>query len=680
MNDNQTVLESWKEIAAYLQRDITTVRRWEKREVLPVHRHTHESRASVYAYPSEIDAWRAGRGVASEPTPELFWRWPALTATMLLCLVMAGNGIRPETASAQQSTGKAVRQVWVTRPSEEPGYQTPFSADGRYAAYTDWETGDLGVRDLLNGTNRLLTQANRGGDYAESPIFSSDSSRIAYTWFDSKEHRNELRVIPREGGNPRALFSSTASTDEYVQPRAWTPDGKRLLVVHTLADRTSRLAMLSIEDGSINPIKSIGWLRPQATLSPDGRYIAYDLPAGGDNQARDIFVLATDGSQEAKIVENPGNDELPLWSPDGSQIVFFTDRTGSYSLWTVPVKDGKPAGPAEMVKPEIGQFSTAGMTRGGVLYYVRSGLANPNIYSAGLGPDMRIAKAPELAVDTFVDANNGPAISPDGAHLAYISFRPGPQEPALIVRTLATGEEHTVPAKTPHRMIFGYGPMWFPDGRSVLVLSRDGQRPAVSFHRVEVDSGDSRLLHRTAERIQGYKLSPGGKTLFFTEVTGQSKPTTRLVRFDLDSGREQELRSAAWHIAVAVSPDSRQLAFLVQDDDGSSYLAIMPAAGGEAREVYRGAAWDDRSRYNTLAWTPDQRYLMFVRGSSENGPNVLWRVPAAGGRAEEMGLSMVARIHSPQIHPDGKRIFFSANANYPNEVWALENFLPKAAK
>src|SRR6266700_7977184 len=49
-------LDSWKEIAAYLKRDESTVRRWEK-EGLPVHRHTHKRKATVYAQKSEIDAW-----------------------------------------------------------------------------------------------------------------------------------------------------------------------------------------------------------------------------------------------------------------------------------------------------------------------------------------------------------------------------------------------------------------------------------------------------------------------------------------------------------------------------------------------------------------------------------------------------------------------------------------------
>src|SRR5690242_9079378 len=51
-------LESWKEIAAYLGRDVTTVRRWERREGLPVYRILHSKLGSVYAYTTELDEWR----------------------------------------------------------------------------------------------------------------------------------------------------------------------------------------------------------------------------------------------------------------------------------------------------------------------------------------------------------------------------------------------------------------------------------------------------------------------------------------------------------------------------------------------------------------------------------------------------------------------------------------------
>jgi hypothetical protein len=50
-------LDSWKEIAVYLAREVRTAQRWEKREGLPVHRHLHAKASSVYAFKQEIDAW-----------------------------------------------------------------------------------------------------------------------------------------------------------------------------------------------------------------------------------------------------------------------------------------------------------------------------------------------------------------------------------------------------------------------------------------------------------------------------------------------------------------------------------------------------------------------------------------------------------------------------------------------
>ena len=54
-------LDSWKEIAVYLRRDVRTVQRWEKKEGLPVYRHQHEKLGSVFAYRSEVAAWFKGR-------------------------------------------------------------------------------------------------------------------------------------------------------------------------------------------------------------------------------------------------------------------------------------------------------------------------------------------------------------------------------------------------------------------------------------------------------------------------------------------------------------------------------------------------------------------------------------------------------------------------------------------
>src|SRR6266436_911920 len=84
-------LDSWKEIAVYLNRDVTTVQRWEKREGMPVHRHQHDKIGSIYAFRSELDAWTHTRnlptapenaGNPSLPSPALPMPEPAIGASL----------------------------------------------------------------------------------------------------------------------------------------------------------------------------------------------------------------------------------------------------------------------------------------------------------------------------------------------------------------------------------------------------------------------------------------------------------------------------------------------------------------------------------------------------------------------------------------------------------------------
>ena len=87
-------LDSWKEVAAYLKRDTATVRRWEKREGLPVHRHQHDKLGSVYAYTSELDTWLVGRRrQIDEPAPAFLTKRARWIAAVTLLLVAAAGGV-----------------------------------------------------------------------------------------------------------------------------------------------------------------------------------------------------------------------------------------------------------------------------------------------------------------------------------------------------------------------------------------------------------------------------------------------------------------------------------------------------------------------------------------------------------------------------------------------------------
>ena len=81
-NDPGERLNSWKEIAAYLNRSVRTVIRWEAEQGLPVHRQVHDKRGAVHAYKTALDAWVQQRTLGPESAetvaapsarPERWW-------------------------------------------------------------------------------------------------------------------------------------------------------------------------------------------------------------------------------------------------------------------------------------------------------------------------------------------------------------------------------------------------------------------------------------------------------------------------------------------------------------------------------------------------------------------------------------------------------------------------------
>ena len=152
-------------------------------------------------------------------------------------------------------------------------------------------------------------------------------------------------------------------------------------------ERTTQLALISVEDQSVRVVKTLNWDdNVEASLSPDGRYIAYDFPRDGPQTARDVFLLTADGSREVPLVQHSANDFSPIWTPDSERVVFASNRTGTLSLWAVPVADGRPRGQAFLLKRDIGLSRPLGLTDAGALFYA-VGSGQEDVYVASLGLD-----------------------------------------------------------------------------------------------------------------------------------------------------------------------------------------------------------------------------------------------------------------------------------------------------
>ena len=128
---NPDRLDSWKEIAAHLGREVRTVQGWEKNEGLPIHRHLHSRQGSVYAFRSELDAWRDARKVVVEAPAEVPPRrssfWPMLAIALVTILAIGGFLLWKKAAGS----GDAISSVVVLPFLDlSPRHDQDYFSDG----------------------------------------------------------------------------------------------------------------------------------------------------------------------------------------------------------------------------------------------------------------------------------------------------------------------------------------------------------------------------------------------------------------------------------------------------------------------------------------------------------------------------------------------------------------------
>lgn len=667
-------LESWKEIATHLNRAVRTVKRWEETENLPVRRHLHQSGSSVYAYPSELDAWRATRRPAGEKAEERPWLQPArrvaFAAAMLLTLGLAGDGLLPGIAA--QGPDVVVRRVWSGPGVDISGTPSP---DGRYLSFADWETGDLAIREIAAGETRRVTNKEswfKSGEFASYSTISPDGQQVAFAWFAQASGAGdwlwELHVARLDGSSARTLIRN--ADVEYLQPAAWSPDGQHILAVFSRKDRSNQIVLVSAADGLVRVLRTLnGGFPRNLSFSPDGRQIAYSFPQQEGSGPQDVFLLAADGSRETPLVEHPADDFVLGWTPDSAGVLFASDRRGTTDAWFVPVADGKPQGAPQLVRTDLGRVSPLGFTQKGAFYYgVLTG--TNDVYTATMDLAAGTLLGPPAPVSRrFVGSNLFPDWSHDGKQLVYISGRQvfpggGQRGGILKIRNVETGEERELAPK----LKGFFQPRWAVDGRSLFAWGSDREgRPGL--FRIDARTGDATTVV-LADGIFDPTPSPDGKTIFYRRG---AVPNAGLVSRSLETGREKVIYPRSGAKGMALSPDGKLLAFRTVGEN-TVILNVMPVAGGEARELVQVAA----DNMPAIAWTRDSRAVLFARPG--RSALELWGVPAEGGEARKLGLAMEG-LRDLRVHPDGRRIVFGAGQPRA-EVWVMENFLPavKAAR
>jgi Tol biopolymer transport system component len=555
-----------------------------------------------------------------------------------------------------------------------------------------FELTDIGTGDV----RRLTTE---GPDPADGVVAGSELSvdrrRLAAIVEFRKPRpngpavleRTELRVFEGGGRGPGRVLARWDAQVLSVQPFAWSPRSDRIWLFVMRSDSSAQIASVELS-GTLQVLKTLTW-RDHAqppSLSPDGRFVAYHDATSRETRP-DLYILATDGSVEHRV-EHPADDSKPIFVPDGSGVVFASDRRGTRDLWFLEVKAGRPAGEPRLVWRNIGPFGLVQRftDSGSLLFYFA--VNDVGIYTVPL--DLKAASPigePTRLAPLVNEPNSDAAFSPDGRYLSH--FRANATR--IVLRELATGLEREIPFGAPLRP--GYATAdWCPSA-DTLIATGNIQGTGWVAYRVDVkDSSAKRLpisLPPKSPFFPALCASDGEEIIYVPISYPPGAPAAAppsIIRRSLATGRETTLFTGAVHM-LARSVDGRRLAFVTIDPNADvARLVTMSAAGGDVSAdlmtsgtyPYQGGR---APLIRDVVWMPSgDRLLVAVGESVDNQPHLsLWEVPLTGAAPRKLGpLPLPKKELFPgatrlAVHPDGKRFAFQSREGFVRQTWAIDN-------
>jgi Tol biopolymer transport system component len=485
----------------------------------------------------------------------------------------------------------------------------------------DAATGDLLLRDLAGGGARRLTANRNKGEFAYFSTLSRDGRLAAYAWFNG-ERFYELRLVRTDGGPERVLYRNEESG--FVQPCAFSPDGKQILTLLFRRDNISQIALISTESGAATIVKSLNWVYPKRMdFSPDGRSIVYDNFAQDGVSQRDIFLLSLDARSERRVVESPADDLFPVFSADGKHVYFSSDRGGAPELWSVGMEDGK----VERTATGLGRFLLLGLSGAdSLLYATRKG--GEHVYRAGI--DLRRGKLTTRPEQ--IGEGSAAVWSPDGGSIAWLARRNsenfGRDAVFVGLYDTASGKVTTVTPRLAHIERLAWS------GKGELLASGSDGKGRGGVFRIALDSSAAAPVAR----------EPGAP---HTGFPADGPYIARINRIFRDATIVAESQSRV--TALAASLDGASVAFA----DGNT----IRVAGQQTAAIPAGRATD------AVRFTPDGTALVTVHSDE------IWLRPLDGGQPVRIARAATA-IDSISFDPGGKWLLFSAGRPV-SEVWSL---------
>jgi Tol biopolymer transport system component len=653
-------LDSWKEIAAYLNRDVTTVQRWEKREGMPVHRHLHDRMGSVYASRAELDAWTRSRNPPSAQENEID---NAASPTSPVNLPTQA----PHSATtALQTKWKRIlplaalgavlaigASIWFQRT--EYFWRSPI-ADARFQTVTDFD----GVEEAA--------AVSRDGQFVTFLSNRDGHMDVWVTQVGSGQFHNLTRGSAPELVNPS------------IRNLGFSPDGSQVTFWGRKQNGSSG------GDISVWAVPTLGG-QPKPYLegvaefdwSHNGSQLAYHTPGPGDP------LFMSDGSrrpEDRPIFTAPAglHSHFPLWAPDAAFIYFVQGSLpDKLDIWRIPSRGGTP----ERITSHNGRVSHPVLLNRRTLMYLASDPDGSGPWLHSMDVERRIPHRLTSGLERYTSLS----ASADGRRLVVTLASPkrtlwrlpiadSPAEVSAAARISLTTSTGFSPRlgpnyllyvsasstsesvwkltngtgtelwSSPGAQVFG-GPAISPDGRSIAFSVR--QRGQTLLYVMQADGTNAWIVADSLDLQGAPAWAPDGQSITSAAV---DHGVPHLFRVPLD-GRAPAPFVKEYSVDPAWAPDG---SFVVYSGPDIGTTFSVKAASAEAAAHPLPALTLTRGARH-LAFLPGGRALVFLRGEIQH--KNLWLIDLETGAERQLtNFTPDFDIRDFDISPDGREVVF----------------------